>query len=195
MKNLRGVYIIWFRDVLRFWHDRMRLISSVTYPLLYLFVFGSGLSTRMGSLSPGVDFIRFIFPGTIGMTVLMSSFMAGVSLVWDREFGFLKEVLVAPISRAAVAVGKVLAQQPSPFFRGLHPIIRPFDWYFRFHRDSAGAITADVSARCFHRLSGHIARYAYQVDGGVSGGDADVDVSYDVLIWGLLSPSRNTRMA
>jgi len=86
----------------------MRLISTITFPLLFLFVFGSGLSARMGLLGPGIDFTQFMFPGIIGMTVLMSSFMAGVSVVWDREFGFLKEVLVAPISRASVAVGKTL---------------------------------------------------------------------------------------
>ena len=108
MNNLRGIYTIWYRDVLRFWHDKMRLIGSITLPLLFLFVFGSGLSSRMGLLSPGINFAQFMFPGIIGMSVLMSSFMAGVSVVWDREFGFLKEVLVAPISRASVTVGKTL---------------------------------------------------------------------------------------
>ncbi len=108
MNHLRAVYTIWYRDVLRFWRDRMRMIGSIAFPLLFLFVFGSGLSSRMGFLGPGIDFTQFMFPGIIGMTVLMSSFMAGVSVVWDREFGFLKEVLVAPISRTSVAVGKTL---------------------------------------------------------------------------------------
>ncbi len=119
MNNLRGVYIIWYRDILRFWHDKMRMISSVALPLLFLIVFGSGLSSRMGSLGPGIDFAQFIFPGIIGMTVLMSSFMAGVSLVWDREFGFLKEVLVAPISRVSVAVGKALGAATVAMFQGI----------------------------------------------------------------------------
>jgi len=119
MNNLRGVYTIWYRDLLRFWHDKMRMVGSITMPLLFLFVFGSGLSARMGSLGPGVDFAQFIFPGIIGMTVLMSSFMAGVSVVWDREFGFLKEVLVAPISRAAVAVGKALGAATIALIQGL----------------------------------------------------------------------------
>ena len=118
MNNLRGIYTIWYRDILRFWHDKMRMIGSITFPLLFLFVFGSGLSTRMDFLSPGVDFTQFIFPGIIGMTVLMSSFMAGVSVVWDREFGFLKEVLVAPISRASVAVGKTLGATTVALLQG-----------------------------------------------------------------------------
>jgi len=119
MNNLRGVYTIWYRDILRFWHDKMRMISSITFPLLFLFVFGSGLSARMGFLSPGIDFTQFMFPGIIGMTVLMSSFMAGVSVVWDREFGFLKEVLVAPISRASVAVGKTLGAATVALLQGM----------------------------------------------------------------------------
>lgn len=119
MNYLRAVYTIWYRDLLRFWHDKMRMVGSVTMPLLFLFVFGSGLSTRMGSLGPGVDFAQFIFPGIIGMTVLMSAFMAGVSVVWDREFGFLKEVLVAPISRAAVAMGKALGAATIALIQGM----------------------------------------------------------------------------
>ena len=119
MNNLRGVYIIWYRDVLRFWHDKMRLIGSITFPLLFLFVFGSGLSARMGFLSPGVNFAQFMFPGVIGMSVLMSSFMAGMSVVWDREFGFLKEVLIAPISRISVAVGKTLGAATVALLQGI----------------------------------------------------------------------------
>ena len=119
MNNLRGVYIIWYRDILRFWHDKMRMIGSIILPLLFLIVFGSGLSSRMGFLGPGIDFAQFIFPGIIGMTVLMSSFMAGVSLVWDREFGFLKEVLVAPISRVSVAVGKALGAATVAMLQGI----------------------------------------------------------------------------
>ena len=118
MNNLRGIYTIWYRDILRFWHEKMRLISAITFPLLFLFVFGSGLSARMGFLGAGVDFTQFIFPGIIGMSVLMSSFMAGVSVVWDREFGFLKEVLVAPISRVSVAVGKTLGATTIALLQG-----------------------------------------------------------------------------
>ena len=119
MNHLNGVYIIWYRDILRFWHDRMRLVGSISFPLLFLFVFGSGLGNRMGSLAPGVDFTTFIFPGIIGMTVLMGSFMSGISVVWDREFGFLKEVLVAPINRASVAIGKTLGSATIALFQGL----------------------------------------------------------------------------
>ena len=108
MNNLWGIYTIWYRDLLRFWRDKMRIITALAFPLLFLVVFGSGLSGAMGMLAPGVDFSKFMFPGIIGMTVLMTSFISGVSVVWDREFGFLKEILVAPISRVSVAAGKTL---------------------------------------------------------------------------------------
>ena len=108
MKNLRAIYIIWYRDILRFWRDRMRMIGAFAFPLLFLAVFGAGLSSSLGMLAPGVDYVQFMFPGIIGMIVLMTSLMSGLSIVWVREFGFLREVLVAPISRGAVAIGKIL---------------------------------------------------------------------------------------
>jgi ABC-2 type transport system permease protein len=119
MNNLRGIYTIWYRDLLRFWRDKMRMVTSLSFPLLFLIVFGSGLSGAMGMLAPGVDFSKFMFPGIIGMTVLMTSFMSGVSVVWDREFGFLREVLVAPISRVAVAAGKTLGGATIALIQGI----------------------------------------------------------------------------
>ncbi|GAI94655.1 unnamed protein product, partial [marine sediment metagenome] len=119
MSFLRGIYTIWYRDILRFWHDKMRMVGAISLPLLFLFIFGSGLSKTMGLLGPGVDFAQFMFPGIIGMTVLMNSFTGGISVVWDREFGFLKEVLVAPINRASVAIGKTLGSATVALIQGL----------------------------------------------------------------------------
>jgi len=120
MKNILGIYTIWYRDLLRFWHDKMRMLGSIMMPLLFLFVFGSGLGSRMGMMGSGsgFDFIQFLYPGIIGMTVVMTSFMSGISLVWDREFGFLKEVLVAPISRISVAIGKTLGAATVALLQG-----------------------------------------------------------------------------
>ena len=119
MRNILGIYTIWYRDLLRFWRDKMRLMGSFIFPLLFLVVFGSGLGGRIGQLGDNVNLTQFMFPGIIGMTVLMSSFMAGVSVVWDREFGFLKEVLVAPINRASVAIGKALGAATIATIQGL----------------------------------------------------------------------------
>jgi ABC-2 type transport system permease protein len=119
MNNLRGVYTIWYRDILRFWHDKARMIGSLVFPILFLFVFGSGLRSSIGLLGGEVNFIQFMYPGIIGMSVLMGSFMSGVSVVWDREFGFLKEVLVAPISRVSVALGKALGAATVAMIQGV----------------------------------------------------------------------------
>jgi len=102
----RGVWVIAYRDLLRFVQERARLIASFAMPLLFLVIFGAGFNRVIGPLAPGVDFIQFIYPGIIAMIVLMNSLMSGLSVVWDREFGFLREVLVAPLSRTGIVLGK-----------------------------------------------------------------------------------------
>jgi ABC-2 type transport system permease protein len=125
--TLRAIYIIWYRDILRFWRDRTRLAASFAQPLLYLLIFGTGLSSALSGAGgfggagaqAGFSYTQFIFPGIIGMSVLFSSMFAAVSIVWDREFGFLKEVLVAPIDRSAVAIGKALGGATQAMMQGL----------------------------------------------------------------------------
>lgn len=118
--NLKGLYTIWLRDVIRFTRDRSRILASLGQPLLFLFVFGSGLSPAMAPLGGGnVDFTQFMFPGILAMAVLFTSIFSAVSIVWDREFGFLKEVMVAPISRVTVALGKVAGGTTVALFQGV----------------------------------------------------------------------------
>src|SRR5437588_9867576 len=107
--DLRGIYIIWYRDVVRFWRDRARVVSALGQPLLYLLIFGTGLRSAMGGGAAsglGTDYVAFLFPGVIAMSILFTSVFSAMSIVWDREFGFLKAVLVAPVSRWAVGVAK-----------------------------------------------------------------------------------------
>jgi ABC-2 type transport system permease protein len=119
-RDLKGAYTIWYRDVLRFLRDRTRVATSLAQPLLFLFVFGGGLAPAMSSLGGGnLSFTEFMFPGILGMTVLFTSIFSAVSIVWDREFGFLKEVMVAPVSRAAVALGKVAGGSTVAMFQAL----------------------------------------------------------------------------
>jgi len=119
-RNLLGIYTIWYRDVLRFARDRTRIVASLGQPLLFLFVFGGGLSPAMSGLGGGqVDFTAFLFPGIIAMAVLFTAIFSAVSIVWDREVGFLKEVLVAPVSRTAVALGKVAGGSTVAMLQGV----------------------------------------------------------------------------
>ncbi len=101
-----AIYVVAYREILRFIRERSRLISSFAMPLLFLVIFGAGFTRTIGVIVPGVDFVQFIYPGIIAMTVLMNSVMSGLSVVWDREFGFLKEILVAPLARSGIVLGK-----------------------------------------------------------------------------------------
>ncbi len=123
-RDLKGFYTIWMRDVLRFSRDRSRIVASLGQPLLFLFIFGGGLSPAISNLAGGrLDFTQFMFPGILAMAVLFTSIFSAVSIVWDREFGFLKEVLVAPVSRVAVALGKVAGGSTVAMFQGILMLI------------------------------------------------------------------------
>jgi ABC-2 type transport system permease protein len=122
--TVRAIYMIWRRDLVRFWRDRTRVIGALVQPLLFLVILGTGLSSALrgaggGGFRGGIDYTTFIYPGIIGMAVLFSSIFSGMSIIWDREFGFLKEVLVAPIDRSAVAIGKTLGGATQACIQGL----------------------------------------------------------------------------
>ena len=122
-RDLMGVYTLWQRDVIRLWRDRIRLVGSFIQPLLFLFILGGGLSPRMGAMgvmrSGGtLGYQGFLFPGVVAMSVLFTASFAGVAIVWDREVGFLKEVLVAPLSRTAVVLGKILGGATNSVVQG-----------------------------------------------------------------------------
>ena len=122
MASLRATYIIWYRDLLRYWRDRWRLVASLAQPLLFLLVFGSGLSSSLGGAfgrGSGLSYMQFMYPGIIGMAILFTAIFGAMSIVWDREFGFLKEVLVAPIDRWSVAIGKALGGTTQALIQGL----------------------------------------------------------------------------
>jgi ABC-2 type transport system permease protein len=104
----RGVWVVAYRELLRFVQERSRLISSFAMPLIFLVIFGAGFGELIGVMTPGVDYLQFMYPGILAMTVLMSSLMSGISVVWDREFGFLKEILVSPLGRGGIILGKAV---------------------------------------------------------------------------------------
>jgi ABC-2 type transport system permease protein len=99
--------MIWLRELLRFRRSGARIVTSLAQPFLFLLVFGVGLSPLLRQQG-GFDYKKFLFPGIVAMSVLFTSVFSAVSIVWDREFGFLREMLVAPVSRTSLVMGKAL---------------------------------------------------------------------------------------
>jgi len=117
MKNsLNTVYTLWLREMLRYKRSRSRIIGSLATPLFFLVIMGSALGSTM-TLRSG-RYIDYMAPGIIGMSILFSSLMGGVSIIWDREFGFLKEILVAPVSRIYTALGKATGGVTAAIIQG-----------------------------------------------------------------------------
>jgi ABC-2 type transport system permease protein len=103
--ELRTTWMVWLRELIRFERTRTRILSGLIQPVLFLIVLGYGMSGLVGSTA-GFDFKKFMFPGIMAMSVVTTAIFSGMSIVWDREFGFLREMLVAPTSRASLALGK-----------------------------------------------------------------------------------------
>jgi ABC-2 type transport system permease protein len=117
MTEIRGVYTLWLREVKRYLRDRVRILSSFFQPVLWLVIFGTGI--RFSSSEISVNPTEYIFPGIIGQTLLFTSMFMGISVIWDREFGFLKEILVAPISRVSIFLGKMLGDSTDAVIQGI----------------------------------------------------------------------------
>jgi len=106
---LEVIYALWRRDMVKFLRDRRSLVTSLVRPFLWLVAFGLGLRASVNLPGAGTDFVSFLVPGMAAMTVLFSAMFAAISIVWEREFGFLKELLVAPIPRGAIVAAKLAA--------------------------------------------------------------------------------------
>src|SRR5579863_9054954 len=104
---MSAIYILWLRELKRYTRSRAQIVASLGNPLLYLLVLGFGLGPVFKRAGNG-DYLQFVAPGVIGMTVLFTSIFSGLGILWDRQFGFLKETLVAPVSRLQIMVGRTL---------------------------------------------------------------------------------------
>lgn len=113
-------YVIWLREVLRFIRDWPRLFGALGQPLLYLFIVGEGLGSafQLVHAPKGFSYVGFLYPGIIGMSVLFTSLFSGISIIQDREFGFLREILVAPVPRWAVLLGKAAGGASTAVLQG-----------------------------------------------------------------------------
>ncbi len=115
---MSAIYILWLREVKRYLRSRAQIVASLGQPMLYLLVLGFGLGPVFKRAGNG-DYLQFVAPGVIGMTVLFSSVFSGLGLLWDRQFGFLKETLVAPVSRLQLMIGKTLGGATVAVMQGL----------------------------------------------------------------------------
>jgi len=117
--EVRAVKIVWRRELIRFQKDRMRIVTALVQPLLFLFVLGSGLQQLSAASTDGVDLKTFIYPGVLCISVMFTGMFSAASIVWDREFGFLREMMVAPIRRSSIVVGKVFGGATVASLQGL----------------------------------------------------------------------------
>jgi ABC-2 type transport system permease protein len=117
--ELRAIRIVWEREVVRFTSDRLRMVTSLVQPLLFLFVLGTGLSRIASAGTGGLNLRTFLYPGILGMAVMFTAMFSAASIVWDREFGFLREMLVAPVRRSSIVIGKCLGGATVATFQGV----------------------------------------------------------------------------
>jgi ABC-2 type transport system permease protein len=115
----RAIKIVWRRELIRFVNDRMRIATSLVQPLLFLFVLGSGLQRLSSAGTHGVNLKTFIFPGILCIAVMFTAMFSAASIVWDREFGFLREMMVAPVRRSSIVIGKCLGGATVASFQGV----------------------------------------------------------------------------
>ncbi|MDO5835411.1 MAG: ABC transporter permease [Methanobacterium sp.] len=126
MAELEGIYTIWLRENKRFVRYRSRIITSVVTPLLWLIIFGTGLGSAVRFGTGAAGYQAFIFPGIIGQTILFTAVFSGVSVIMDRQYGFLKEILVAPISRPSIVFGKALGISTTAMIQGMVLLLLSF---------------------------------------------------------------------
>lgn len=115
---MSAIYILWLRELKRYLRSRAQIVASLGQPMLYLLVLGFGLGPVFRRAGNG-DYLQFIAPGVIGMTVLFSSVFSGLGLLWDRQFGFLKETLVAPVPRMQIMIGRTMGGATVAVIQGL----------------------------------------------------------------------------
>jgi ABC-2 type transport system permease protein len=117
--ELRAIKVVWKRELIRFSRDRLRILTSLMQPFLFLFVLGTGLSKLASAGTHGVDLRTFVYPGVLCMAVMFTAMFSAASLVWDREFGFLREMMVAPVRRSSLVLGKCLGGATVAGFQGV----------------------------------------------------------------------------
>jgi ABC-2 type transport system permease protein len=140
--NFTAIYILWLREMKRFLRSWSRMVSMLMMPLFFLIFLGFGFK---GAFFPGVgytkDYVHFLVPGVIGMTLISTSTMAGLSVLWDREFGFLKEIMVAPVSRVSIVIGRIIGGMTTSLIQAILILIISIGMGFTFYNFSSFLLT------------------------------------------------------
>src|SRR3972149_8900446 len=142
-RAFQTVYTVWLREMLRFWRSKSRIIGSSATPIFFLIFLGAGFSSSFQTESGSPFDVSYLAPGLIGMAVLFSSMMGGVSIIWDREFGFLKETLIAPVSRFYVALGKAVGGVTTSIIQGI--LIMAIAWLMGIKFVSLPGVVAGIA--------------------------------------------------
>ncbi len=141
MKAIQGIaiYVLWLRELKRLLRARSRLIGTLLMPLFFLAFMGLGFQRMRFPGMPGTEYSDFLLPGILGMSILFSSAFTGLSVLWDREFGFLKEIMVAPVSRVSIVLGRIAGGITTSLFQALAILavslafgFRPRQWVMMF---------------------------------------------------------------
>ncbi len=129
------IYIMWLRELKRYFRSKSRIVGSLGQPLLFLLALGYGLGSVFQKAGQG-SYVNFLVPGILGMSIIFTSIFSGIQIIWDRQFGFLKETMVAPVSRFNIMIGRTLGGATIAAFQGiivfliaLIPGFRPFNWF------------------------------------------------------------------
>ena len=120
MINTTAIYVLWLREMKRFLRAKSRVVGTLAMPLFFLAFLGLGFGNmNIPGMAKGVDYIHFLVPGVVGMTMLFTSMFAGISVLWDREFGFLKEIMVAPVDRISIVIGRIVGGATTSVLQGI----------------------------------------------------------------------------
>lgn len=134
---MKKIYILWLRQIKRYLRSRSRIIGSLAQPLLFLLALGYGFGSIFQQAGQG-NYLNFLAPGIIGMSIIFMAIFSGIEIIWDRQFGFLKEMMVAPMSRLNIMIGRTLGGATVATMQGI--IVMAISFLFGFHIYSWGGI-------------------------------------------------------
>ncbi|MCD6574365.1 ABC transporter permease [Candidatus Aerophobetes bacterium] len=132
--SFEAIYVLWLRELKAFIRARSRIVGNIVQPLFFMAILGVGFKSSMrftGVGMQGIDYLQFLVPGLIGMTILFSSMFAGLSILWDRQFGFLREIMVAPVSRLSLVLGRVAGGMTTTILQALSILLIAYLFGFR----------------------------------------------------------------